>query len=144
MIIIRGPIVYDIYKDSNKNTIYHWISDLPTILVEINTVVKQIAIKTRGHIDDLSHKLIPEFPDFVRSEYAQSINKIYITQHTLKSGHKSRDCMNVLSRNSQFKLIPEYPDVVISACARNIDRFYITQHHDFDCSFQVYMIYWNC
>lgn len=35
--------------------------------------------KTRGHIDDLSHKLIPEFPDFVRSEYAQSINKIYIT-----------------------------------------------------------------
>ena len=40
MILIRDPIVYDIYKDSNKNTIYHWISDLPTILVEINTVVK--------------------------------------------------------------------------------------------------------
>lgn len=35
--------------------------------------------KTRGHIDDLSHKLIAEFPDFVLSEYAQSIKKIYIT-----------------------------------------------------------------
>ena len=45
MILIKDPIVNDIYKDSNKNTIYHWISDLPTILVEINTVVKQIAIK---------------------------------------------------------------------------------------------------